>query len=154
MPQLPERLGLDLPNSLTCHRELLADFLKRVVAVRAEAEAHAQTRSSRGVSEASIRVVVSRRFDWIAASIGRIAFVSSIKSPRWESPSSPIGVSSESGSLAIFRVLRTFSSGMPSFLAISSGVGSRPISLSICRRVRTILLMVSIMCTGTRMVRD
>jgi hypothetical protein len=46
--------------------------------------------------------VVSRRFDWIAASIGRIAFVSSIKSPRWESPSSPIGVSSESGSLAIF----------------------------------------------------
>src|SRR5262249_45689441 len=30
------------------------------------------TRSSRGVSDASTRVVVSRRFDWIAASIGRI----------------------------------------------------------------------------------
>ena len=42
---------------------------------------------------------------------------------------------------------------MRSFSASSSGVGSRPISLSICRLVRTILLMVSIMCTGTRMVR-
>ena len=56
------------------------------------------TRSSRGVSEASTRVVVSRRFDWIAASIGRIAFLSSMKSPRWLSSSSPIGVSSDSGS--------------------------------------------------------
>jgi len=35
-------------------------------------------RSSRGVSEANTRVVVSRRFDWIAASIGRMAFLSSI----------------------------------------------------------------------------
>ena len=111
-------------------------------------------RSSRGVSDASTRVVVSRRFDWIAASIGRIAFLSSIKSPRWESPSSPIGVSSDNGSLAIFKVLRTFSSGMWSFSASSSGVGSRPISLSIWREVRTILLMASVMCTGTRMVRD
>jgi hypothetical protein len=40
-------------------------------------------RFSRGVSDASARVVVSPRFDWIAASIGRIAFLSSIKSPRW-----------------------------------------------------------------------
>ena len=111
------------------------------------------TRSSRGVSEASTRVVVSRRFDWIAASIGRIAFLSSMKSPRCESSSSPIGVSSESGSLAILRTLRTFSSGMPSFSASSSGVGSRPISFSIWREVRTILLIVSIMCTGMRMVR-
>ena len=63
-------------------------------------------RSSRGVSDARTRVVVSRRFDWIVASIGRIAFLSSIKSPRWASSSSPIGVSSESGSLAIFSVLR------------------------------------------------
>jgi hypothetical protein len=112
-------------------------------------------RSSRGVSDASTRVVVSRRFDWIAASIGRIAFLSSIKSPRWESPSSsPIGASSYNGSLAIFKVLRTFSSGMWSFSASSFGVGSRPISLSIWREVRTILLMASVMCTGTRMVRD
>ena len=44
------------------------------------------TRSSRGVSEARTRVVVSRRLLWIAASIGRIAFLSSMKSPRCESP--------------------------------------------------------------------
>jgi hypothetical protein len=54
-------------------------------------------RSSRGVKNASTRVVVSRRFDWIAASIGRIAFLSSMKSPRCESSSSPTGVSSDSG---------------------------------------------------------
>ena len=57
------------------------------------------TRSSRGVSDAKTRVVVSRKFDWIAASIGRIAFLSSMKSPRWESSSSPTGVSMESGLL-------------------------------------------------------
>src|SRR6202000_1435350 len=39
------------------------------------------TRSSRGVSDASTRVVVSRRFDWMAASIGRAAVFSSMKSP-------------------------------------------------------------------------
>ena len=37
--------------------------------------------------------------------------------------------------------------------ASSSGVGSRPISCSICREMRFSLLMVSIMCTGMRMVR-
>jgi hypothetical protein len=70
-----------------------------------------------------------------------------------ESSSSPIGVSRLIGSLAIFSTLRTFSSGMASFSESSSGVGSRPISCSIWRLVRTILLMVSIMCTGMRMVR-
>jgi hypothetical protein len=112
------------------------------------------TRSSRGVSEASTRVVVSRRFDWIAASIGRIGvLVLDEIAEVAESSSSPIGVSRLIGSLAIFRTLRTFSSGMASFSASSSGVGSRPISCSIWREVRTILLIVSIMCTGMRMVR-
>jgi hypothetical protein len=111
------------------------------------------TRSSRGVSEASTRVVVSLRFSWIAESSGRIAFLSSMKSPSWLSSSSPMGVSSEIGSLAIFITLRTFSRGICSFSASSSGVGSRPISWSIWRPVRTSLLIVSIMCTGMRMVR-
>ena len=71
-----------------------------------------------------------------------------MKSPRCESSSSPTGVSRLIGSLAIFSTLRTFSSGMASFSASSSGVGSRPISCSIWREVRTILLIVSIMCTG------
>ena len=55
--------------------------------------------------------------------------------------------------MAILSTLRTFSSGMANFSESSSGVGSRPISCSIWREVRTILLMVSIMCTGMRMVR-
>ena len=38
------------------------------------------------------------------------------------------------------------------FSASSSGCGSRPISCSIWRLVRTILLIVSIMCTGMRIV--
>jgi hypothetical protein len=46
------------------------------------------TRSSRGVSDASTRVVVSRKSDCIAASMGRIAFLSSIKSPSWAFSSS------------------------------------------------------------------
>ena len=64
-----------------------------------------------------------------------------------------MGVSRLIGSFAIFRTLRTFSSGMARRSASSSGVGSRPISCSIWREVRTSLLIVSIMCTGMRMVR-
>jgi hypothetical protein len=36
---------------------------------------------SRGVNGARTRVAVSRRLDWMAASMGKIAFFSSIKSP-------------------------------------------------------------------------
>ena len=112
-----------------------------------------RTRSSRGVSDASTRVVVSRKLDWMAASIGRIVFLSSMKSPRCESSSSPTGVSSDSGSLATLRTPCTFSKGKPSFSASSSGVGSRPISLNSCRLVRTTWKIASIICTGMRMVR-
>ena len=42
MLQLPQRLGLDLPNALARQRELLADHCQRVVGVHADAEAHAQ----------------------------------------------------------------------------------------------------------------
>ena len=41
MLELPQRLGLDLPDTLARHRKLLADLLQRVVAVHAEAEAYA-----------------------------------------------------------------------------------------------------------------
>ena len=64
----------------------------------------------------------------MTASAGETTLLSSMKSPRCESSSSPIGVSSEIGSLAIFRTLRTLSSGSSIFSAISSGVGSRPSS--------------------------
>jgi len=40
-----------------------------------------------------------------------------------------------------------------SFFATSSGVGSRPFSCTSLRCARETLLMASIMCTGTRIVR-
>ena len=42
MLQLPKRLGLDLPDPFAGDAELLADFLKRVVGVHPDAEAHAE----------------------------------------------------------------------------------------------------------------
>ena len=42
MLQLPQRLGLDLADTLSGHRELLADFFQSVVGVHADAEAHAE----------------------------------------------------------------------------------------------------------------
>src|SRR5665811_1508997 len=42
MLQLPERLGLDLPDALAGDRELLANLFQRVVGVHTDAEAHAQ----------------------------------------------------------------------------------------------------------------
>ena len=42
MLQLPQRLRLDLTDTLSRHRELLADFFQRVVGVHADAEAHAE----------------------------------------------------------------------------------------------------------------
>src|SRR3977135_4350981 len=52
MLQLAQRLGFDLPDALSRHRELLADFFQGVVGVHADAEAHAEhaflARSQRG----------------------------------------------------------------------------------------------------------
>ena len=81
----------------------------------------------------------------MAVSKGCKAFLSSIKSPKLLSSSSPTGVSSDTGSLAIFNTFLTYSKGMANFLANSSGVGSLPNSLMICLCVLTILLIVSIM---------
>ncbi len=89
----------------------------------------------------------------ITASMGETELVSSMKSPRCESSSSPIGVSSEMGSCEILWILRIFDTGISMRVAISSTNGSRPSSWTSMRVVRVSLLMVSIMCTGMRMVR-
>ncbi len=89
----------------------------------------------------------------MAASIGAVLLLSSMKSPRWLSSSSPIGVSMEIGSLAIFMILRILSSGISIFSARMPASGSKPNSCRCWREMRFILLMVSIMCTGMRMVR-
>ena len=76
-----------------------------------------------------------------------------MKSPRWESSSSPIGVSSDTGSWLTLRISRTFSGENSISRPISSGVGSRPRSWRSWRWMRISLLIVSTMCTGMRMVR-
>ena len=84
---------------------------------------------------------------------------SSMKSPRWESSSSPIGVSSETGSCETLMISRTFSgvtwTSWPLDIAsaISSTVGSRPSSWSRPRETRISRLIVSTMWTGMRIVR-
>ena len=57
------------------------------------------------------------------ASCGQIAALSSMKSPRWLSSSSPTGVSRLIGSFAILSTMRTLSSGSSIFAESSSGVG-------------------------------
>src|SRR5690606_40008252 len=42
MLELAQRLGFDLTDALAGHRELLADFLQRVVRVHADTEPHPQ----------------------------------------------------------------------------------------------------------------
>ena len=111
------------------------------------------TLASRGVRLANSSLVVSRKPAYIAASAGAILCASSIKSPKCESSSPPIGVSMEIGSLAIFIILRIRSSGKSISLASKAGSGSTPCSCRYCRDMRFILLMVSIICTGIRMVR-
>ena len=67
-----------------------------------------------------------------AASAGAGASSSGIKSPRWLSSSSPIGVSSETGSWEIRIISRTLSSGSFNSSAISSAVASRPCAGACC----------------------
>ena len=61
-------------------------------------------------------------------SIGETTFLSSINSLFDYLSTSPIGVSIEIGSLAIFKTFLTLSMGRLILFAISSGVGSRPSS--------------------------
>ena len=68
-----------------------------------------KTLSSLGVKVDKILVVASPRLDLIACSKGANAFVSSMKSPRLLSSSSPTGFSNETGSLEIFKTLEEFS---------------------------------------------
>ena len=97
-------------------------------------------------------IEASIRFDSVAESIGESSKGSSIKSPKVVSSSSPIGVSVEIGSLAIFKTFLTLSSGISILTLSSSGVGSLPFSWSICREILFSLFIVSIMWTGILIV--
>src|SRR3981189_3071341 len=99
------------------------------------------TRRSRGVSVSSTSSTSECSIVRDAASDGDTASLSSTKSPRWESSSSPIGVSSETGSCETFTISRTFSGVMPISSPISSSLGSRPSSWSRRRETRTRLVI-------------
>ncbi|TMQ49130.1 MAG: hypothetical protein E6K71_05855 [Candidatus Eisenbacteria bacterium] len=111
------------------------------------------TFASRLLRVSSTSFTSSLSIENAAAWAGETTLVSSMKSPRFESSSSPMGRSSEIGSCAALSTLLILSTGSWSFSATSSGVGSRPNSCTSRRDVRTTLLIASIMCTGTRIVR-
>ena len=92
------------------------------------------------------------RISAIAFSSGDNALESCTKSPRWESSSSPTGASMETGSWLKLMISVTRSSSSPSISAISLLEGSLPSSCVRVRRARTTLLIVSTICTGTRIV--
>ena len=113
MPQFSQGLGFDLADALAGDCEVLTNFLERVFGSgRPKPKRILITFSSRGVSVARTSSVISRRFEATTASAGFRIDLSSMKSPRCESSSSPIGVSSEIGSCAIFKTFRTFETGM------------------------------------------
>ena len=105
MLELAQHPCLDLSDALARYLEGLTHLFQCVVGLLADAEAHARTLSSRGVSVASTFRVCSARFVEMSTSAGEGALLSSTKSLRCESSSSPMGVSSEIGSFAEFQDL-------------------------------------------------
>ena len=83
---------------------------------------------------------------------GATLLASPMKSPKCESSSSPIGVSIEIG-FGDFRDFADFVFRHFHQLGKFGGIGLSPVSCRYWREMRFILLMVSIMCTGIRMVR-
>ena len=73
--------------------------------------------------------------------------------PNSDSSSSPTGFSSETGACAERLIESTSSGSIPVTSAISSGVGSRPSSVTSLRSARPILLSFSTTWTGMRIVR-
>ena len=112
------------------------------------------TLDSRGDRVASTSRTASAIAFCMAESSGSSCDGSSRRSPMRRSSSSPTGVSSEIGSREMCCTCHTLLSGISRCSASSAGVASRPFSCMIARDTRLNLLIVSVMCTGTRMVRD
>ena len=108
---------------------------------------------SRSVNVSSTSLIFSFSNTIAVTSLGFSAPLSSIKSPKLVSSLSPTGDCKEIGCCAIFKTARTRSTGSKISSATSSGEGSRPYSCTNCFCTRISLLIVSIMCTGIRMVR-
>ena len=128
MPQFTQGFGLNLTDTFTGHVKLFADFFQGMIGVHFNTKTHPQYFGFAWGQTGQNFLDSFTKPEEVAKSTGDSIVVSSIKSPRFESSSSPMGVSIEIGSLAIFKTLRILSSVMSIFLASSSGVGSRPVS--------------------------
>ena len=100
-----------------------------------------------------MRRSVSRRIFTSAASSGSGCESSWMKWPNSDSSSSPTGFSSETGVWALRRMCSTSDGGRSTAAAISSDVGSRPISARRERSAREMRFSFSTTCTGMRIVR-
>ncbi len=152
--ELCEGLGLDLADALAGDAELYADLLERARVPVGQPVAQLDDRAlalREQIEDALELLALNDPVDLLDGR--RIASVSAMKSASRVSPSSAIGLCRLVGSWLILRISRTFSGVMPISAAISSGVGSRPMSCSSWRCTRMSLLMFSTMCTGMRMVR-
>ena len=104
--ELAQSLCLDLADTFTGDVELLADFLKGVRMAVGESEAHrehALLTGSEGLEHMGKLLLKQGRRSGIrrgggVVSLGSLAPSSGMKSPRWLSSSSPMGVSRETGS--------------------------------------------------------
>ena len=130
MFQFPKGFCFNLADPFACDRKLLPDFLQRMVRVHADAETHAQDAFFAGRQAGQNRRARGTQIG-LNRSVKRLNNVPVFDEITQMAVLFISGVSRLIGSLAIFRTLRTFSSGMDSFSASSSGVGSRPISCNI-----------------------
>ena len=151
--QFAQRLGFDLADALARDREVLADFFERVLAAVLQAEAHLD----------DLLFARRERLQHLRGLLPQVQIDHRVGGRD------PVLVDDEIAQVRLFlfadrrlerdRLLRHaqhlahLRHRQLHRLASSSLVGSRPSSCTICREVRISLLMVSIMCTGMRMVR-
>jgi len=153
MAQFSQCLGLDLADAFAGYCERLADFFERVLGTVFQSEAHLDDLLfARGQRAQHLRSLVfevdvdhgfGRRNDRAVFDEVAQVRIFLFANRRFEGD----------GFLSNLQDFPNFATGMSMRLAISSEVGSRPSSCTSCREVRISLLMVSIMCTGIRIVR-
>ena len=126
MAQLGHGLRFDLADTFARHAIHTSDIIQRLRLAVLQTVAHLDDASltRRQRFKHLLELLLQQRE---GDGIGRCDGVGvSIRSPNSESPSSPSGVCREIGSRPYFCTSCTFSTGMSSSRASSSGVGSRP----------------------------
>jgi len=104
MPQFSQSLYFDFMDASRVIGKMLSDFLQSVFRTGIpEPKTHLDDFSSRGVSVAKTSSVISRRFYRGVSRICNERFFDKITAEMRIFSSSPIGVSSEIGSCAIFK---------------------------------------------------